>query len=989
MKKIMYKIVLISVGATLLTGLLIGLSLTFFIDNIFEKQIETSSKQLYNNFDRVAKLEVETVISLLTKVKAMGDSGELSQEESLKLAKNLVRELRYDKEGYFWIDTYDGTNVVLLGKPSEGKNRLELKDVKGNYLVKEIIKQGRNGGGYTDYWFPKAGDPTPYPKRGYSKAFEPYQWVIGTGSYVDDIEKINSEHRAEAAQEKADIRNKSLMILFVTILVMILISIYLGRRISKPIVELTLASENMAHGIMIEDIEITTKDEIKNLAQAFNLMKSKITAVINETQSLSNAAKEGQLHYRANADDFEGSYKAIINGINDSIGNLIRPLNVAADYIDRLAKGENPPKIIDNYSGDFNKIKNNVNSLIDATITASQIAIDISNGNLNNKVVPRSEEDELMKALKVMTDSIKSLADDAQNMSANAVKGELEFRSDVTIHKGDFRKIVEGLNATLDAVEAPIKMASANIERISKGDIPEKITAEYKGEYNTIKLSLNLLVDSLSSVISELNIVINSQKAGDIEKRCNESGAQGAYFTMLNGINEALNSIANPIIESIGIMNEYAKGNMSLKLRDLPGKQIILTNAVNAIQNNVSLLISDVNYLADSAVNGNLKARADADKHLGDFKNIVTGFNSTLEAIIAPVNKAVDVLSHLSEGDLTCKVEGEFQGDHALLKNSLNQTVESQNKLLVQVASTIDEVTRGAGQVADASTSLSQGATQQAASLEEITSSMAEINGQTRLNAENATVASTLSNEARNSAEKGNSAMTDLNKAMIDITDSSKNISKIIKVIDEIAFQTNLLALNAAVEAARAGRHGKGFAVVAEEVRNLAARSAKAAKETSELIESSIKNVETGKNLTERTSDILREIQNGSIKVSDIVGEIANSSNEQAQGISQISDGLSQIDKVTQTNTASAEESASASEELSSQASRLRNLIAAFKLDTSIVSNNDSYSYSSQRSVSSGRSNKYLESSYSNQSQNTESSPNDFINLDDDDFGRF
>jgi methyl-accepting chemotaxis protein len=244
------------------------------------------------------------------------------------------------------------------------------------------------------------------------------------------------------------------------------------------------------------------------------------------------------------------------------------------------------------------------------------------------------------------------------------------------------------------------------------------------------------------------------------------------------------------------------------------------------------------------------------------------------------------------------------------------------------------KVRSGTEQISDASQSLSQGATEQASSLEEITASMAEIASQTKTNAENATQANALSNQARDAAENGSRKMDAMVAAMNDINDSSQQIAKIIKVIDDIAFQTNLLALNAAVEAARAGRHGKGFAVVADEVRNLAGRSAKAASETAELIESSNTKVGNGLQMAEETSESFASILDGVVKATDLVGEIAAASNEQAEGVSQVNQGLSQVDQVTQQNTASAEETASAAEELRGQAVDLQKQIARFKLSS-------------------------------------------------------
>lgn len=292
--------------------------------------------------------------------------------------------------------------------------------------------------------------------------------------------------------------------------------------------------------------------------------------------------------------------------------------------------------------------------------------------------------------------------------------------------------------------------------------------------------------------------------------------------------------------------------------------------------------------------------------------------------------ETVAILKQLASGDVSYTVEPRDNQDE--IRHALKQLGDDLNQVLGQIQTSGEQINSGASQVSDGAQDLSQGATESAASLEEITSSMGELAGRTRDNAENANQANQLSAEARNAAQKGSDQMQQMVMAMDDIRQSGQSISKIIKVIDEIAFQTNLLALNAAVEAARAGQHGKGFAVVAEEVRNLAARSAKAARETAELIEGSVQKTENGANIANATADALKEIVNGITKTSDLVAEISAASNEQAQGIGQINQGLEQIDQVTQSNTASAEESAAAAEELSGQAMELQRLLQQFKL---------------------------------------------------------
>ena len=305
--------------------------------------------------------------------------------------------------------------------------------------------------------------------------------------------------------------------------------------------------------------------------------------------------------------------------------------------------------------------------------------------------------------------------------------------------------------------------------------------------------------------------------------------------------------------------------------------------------------------------------------------------SGAMNRMVGNMRELAGAAERIAGGDLTVRVAPLSERD--TLGHALKNMVEKLSGTITDINVAADNVAAGAGQMNATSQAMSQGASEQASSLEEISSSMNEIAAQTRQNAENAMQTKRLSGEAKALAEKGDQQMQLMVSAMKDINASGQSISKIIKVIDEIAFQTNLLALNAAVEAARAGRHGKGFAVVAEEVRNLAARSARAAKETEDLIEDSVRKVDGGTQLADRTAAALQEIVAAAVKVTDLVAEIAASSNEQAQGVAQITVGLGQVDQVTQQNTAYAEESASAAEQLSSQAQVMQRLVSGFRID--------------------------------------------------------
>lgn len=370
---------------------------------------------------------------------------------------------------------------------------------------------------------------------------------------------------------------------------------------------------------------------------------------------------------------------------------------------------------------------------------------------------------------------------------------------------------------------------------------------------------------------------------------------------------------------------------------------IVSVLIATSFKKTIDSLFQEFKNIKNAIKNGRTSYRGQEMNIDEEFKPFIRWTNQIIDETTKPTLEALKVIEKMSMNDFTKIVKGEYAGEHALLKDAVNRTLVSLNEILGQVGASVEQVKVGSGQVSLAANDLSSGAAESAASLEEVTSTMTEIGSQTNKNAENAREAKHLSEESLGSAKRGNEQMQRMLGAMSEINQSSEKISKIIKVIDEIAFQTNLLALNAAVEAARAGKHGKGFAVVAEEVRNLAARSAQAAKETTEMIEDSTRKVGVGTSIANETARALEEITTSTSKTSDLVNEIATASHDQAQSVSQIVIALGQIDQVTQRNTAAAEESASVSEELSGQAVELASMVKRFRLkdQTSESEDND------------------------------------------------
>jgi methyl-accepting chemotaxis protein len=440
-----------------------------------------------------------------------------------------------------------------------------------------------------------------------------------------------------------------------------------------------------------------------------------------------------------------------------------------------------------------------------------------------------------------------------------------------------------------------------------------------------------------------------------------------------------VHSIKAPLAKIVTMSDSIVEGHTDVKydgtiyndeIGVLAAGFVKMTDAINA-------MICDADMLTHTAAEGQLSVRADEERHKGDFRKIIKGVNDTLDAVIAPVQVAAGCLREMSQGNLSVMMEGEYKGDHAMIKNALNDTITGINAYITQINEALhamaqgdltvtiqtqfkgdfaglkesintiarslsevmqniniasDQVASGTKQVSDGAQAVSQGATEQASSIEELTATMTQIGEQVKATATNANENNARSMEVKTYAVESNELMKELQKAMEEINTSSLSISRIIKVIDDIAFQTNILALNAAVEAARAGAHGKGFAVVAEEVRNLAAKSASAARETTELIENSVKKAESGTYIANETAKALKKIVTSIEGAAAVIGQIAVASNEQASGVAQVNKAIEQLSDVVQANSATSEQAAAAAQELSSQAEMLKHMVGRFQL---------------------------------------------------------
>ncbi len=542
-----------------------------------------------------------------------------------------------------------------------------------------------------------------------------------------------------------------------------------------------------------------------------------------------------------------------------------------------------------------------------------------------------------IEAVNEMAESFEAPISDGVAMLRRIVLNDFTSKA-----KGTYPGLCGELVALIGDASSKFVTLQDAAEEISKGDLSRLEAFKAIGNGAGRRCEQDRLLPAFIRMMENLNLVISwtekmyeAHKAGDSDFTIDASKFQGEYRTLVESIDAGFAVYVTEFRAVLDILAAYAEGDFSPVMMRLPGKHARISDHMDQIRGTLLEVSSELVHLVEAALGGKLDYRADASKFSGEFLKIVDGVNNTLDAIVTPVKEAASVLTTMANDDLTAKVKGEYHGDHALIKNSLNTAIDSLAGLVIQVIDAVEQIGSASNQISSSAQTVAEGASEQASSLEEVSSSLEEIAGMTKNNAENAANALGLAQEEAGALDDGRNALDRMVAAIQDIKASSDQTAKVVKTIDDIAFQTNLLALNAAVEAARAGEAGRGFAVVSEEVRNLALRSAEAAKTTAGMIDESVKKADNGVITVKEVADALHKVREVATKVGQLVTEIAAASEEQAKASEQVSVATTQMDKVTQANASSAEESASAAEELSSQARMLEEMVSNFKVSRS------------------------------------------------------
>lgn len=753
---------------------------------------------------------------------------------------------------------------------------------------------------------------------------------------------------AEALAPVATLQSVMIIVVLAALIIMAGVALYLGRALAAPITKLssTINKINSTGDFSIR-IKNKNQDEVGKAASGINAMLESLGSCFGEANHVLKGVADNDFSRRLEK-HYSGDMNTLANGMNKTIEQLNTLQKEQSNQNEKVQKSAQESQRLMELAQEEAVVFGRIKQALDACSTNIMIADDSNHiVYMNDSVIDmmRNAQSDIKKDLPrfdvetLMSSNIDVFHKDPSHQrsmlsalnstyqttisvggrsfdlvanpitdSDNARIGTVVEWNDITVELKRKQEEEQVANANarikqaLDACSTNVMIGDANNEIIYMNEAVEKMMRNVESDLKKALPSFDA-----NNILGQ-NIDIYHQNPS--HQKGLLSKLESTYKTEIEVSGRTFGLIANPITDAeglrLGTVVEWDDRTQEVKAEN------------------------EVNAMIESAGKGDYSVRMNMEDKEGFFKKIAFGLNQLVETTDIAINDVMRVLSAMSTGDLSQKIEGHYEGSFARLKDDTNQTVDKLTEVIGEVLSASSAVHTGADELAQGNANLSQRTEEQASSLEETASSMEEMTANVKQSEVGAKEAAGLASEAQSKAEKGGAVVTRAVTAMEAINASSKQIADIISVIDEIAFQTNLLALNAAVEAARAGEQGKGFAVVAGEVRSLAQRSAGAAKEIKDLIRDSVEKVEDGASLVNESGGTLQDIVAAVNNVVSMVQGISDGAVEQTTGINQVNVAISQMDSMTQQNAALVEQAAAASEAMAEQAKKMQSVLGFF-----------------------------------------------------------
>jgi methyl-accepting chemotaxis protein len=722
-------------------------------------------------------------------------------------------------------------------------------------------------------------------------------------------------------------------------------------------------------------------------------LRAALRSLADEIHCMSDQHEKGEIDARVPSGKFAGSFRTIVEGINEMVqghitvkkkamacvaefakGNFDAPLerfpgkkafindnleqlrgNIKSFIVemhrmsDEHTKGDIDVSIpCDKFAGDFRAMAQGVNDMVGGHIQVKKKAMacvaEFAKGNFDAPLERFPGKKAFINDnLEQLRSNIKSFIAEMHHMSDEHIKGDIDVFIPGDKFAGDFRAMAEGVNDMVGGHIQVKKKAMACAAEFAKGNFDAPLE-RFPGKKAFINDTLEQLRGNLKSFIAEMIHMSDEHNKGDIDVQIPSGKFAGDFRTMAQGVNEMVAGHITVKKKSMACVAEFGRGNFDAPLERFPGKKAFINDTIEQVRVHLKNLMADTDLLIGSATEGKLDFRADASRHMGDFGKIVHGINRTLDAVIEPVKEASVVLSKIAAGDLSSRVMGQYRGDHARIKDDLNRMASNLQENFRTIgqnaqalASSSEELTAVSHQMAGNAEETATQANVVSAASEQVSRNVATVaSGGEQMQSSIREIAKNA-NEAARVAKNAVHSATTTNVTVTKLGESSTEIGNVIKVITSIAQQTNLLALNATIEAARAGEAGKGFAVVANEVKELAKQTAKATEEISQKIEAIQGDTKAAVGAIGEITTVINQINDISNAIASAVeeqtvttNEINRSMAEAAKGVGDISKNITGVAVAAKDTTQGANNTQKAAQELTQMASRLQGLVSRF-----------------------------------------------------------